>query len=1026
MREPEFASSRTSLTLADLKPGDHACWLYQTDETHQAVLTPFLRLGLERGEKIIYGVDGHAADRVLAYLAQDGLEVGPFLSSGQLVFVTLPDVYDQHGGLDSEALIAPLQAEVERARAQGYSALRVTGEMTWVFHRLSDLDRLIEYEAKLNQLFAEGHCLSICQYDLRRFDPQVLLNVLRSHPLVISGTQVYENVYYIPPAALLGEERAENDLHHWLDTLAEQRRSQEALRESEGKYRALVEQSLQGLTIVQGAPLQPVFINTPGAEMLGYTVEELLSLSSKDLLSLIYPEDREQALALLRQRLAGEPVSPRRELRVVRKDGAVRWVETLASRIQYQGAPAVQASLIDITERQQAEQALRESEEMYKTLVRTLPDSVTVTDLEGDIIEVSRRALELHGVDKVKDLAAKNAFDLIAPQDRPRALENMQKTLEQGFLRNARYTLLRQDGTSFAGELNAALVRDDEGKPKSFIATVRDVTQQVQLEQQLEERRLYLESVLACAPDAIVTLDAQHRVLEWNRGAENLFGYVPEEAIGRDIDGLIAAPDPEIFEEATRFTRQALAQGTIQPQETVRYRRDGTPVNVIVAGAPILIRGELVGVVAVYTDITKRKRAEQELARRLAQTQALREVMVAAASTLDFDQVLERACEMLETTMQVDFLSVVLPDKKGEGLKVHPSLIGYSPAVVDTVLPLKGSVCGQVFRTGEPLLIGDVRQVSYYYDAAEGVNSELAVPVRVGGRVIGVLNVESRRLNAFDEEDLAFYTAIAGQLGVALENARLYQEVSRQAKELARVVDQLQELDRLKNEFIQTVSHELRTPLALIMGYAELLQSGDLGGVQPEQQQPVSVIVRRSRTLATLVQDISLVLELESGPPNPLPVRLDQVLRAAIADLKGEFERAELRLQADVPADLAPVPGFPDYVRRVVDGLLSNALKFTPAGGSVAVRLGQQGEQVWLSVRDTGIGIPPDQHDEIFDRFYQVDGSVKRRYGGVGLGLALVKQIVELYGGSVGVESQPGQGSTFTVRLPVYRGGDVT
>jgi len=412
-------------------------------------------------------------------------------------------------------------------------------------------------------------------------------------------------------------------------------------------------------------------------------------------------------------------------------------------------------------------------------------------------------------------------------------------------------------------------------------------------------------------------------------------------------------------------------------------------------------------------------RLYEETLRRLAEARVLKEVMLAAASTLDFDQVLQRTLETLQSAMQVEFLSFALPDADGTALRIHPSCIGYPPEAGSIRLPLDASICGRVFQTGEPIAAGNVRAVPYYCCANPAVRSELAVPVRFGGQVIAVLDVESVQLNAFDEDDMAFYAAIAGQLGVALENAWLYQQVSRQADDLAAAVARLEELDRLKNELIQNISHELRTPLALVRGYAAMLAAGEFGTLQPAQQRPLDIVTRRARMLSDLVEDITLVLEVEAHPPEPEPVAFDELARLAVDDFRIAADKAELTLTVDIPADLPSVGSSPLHLRRVLDNLLMNAIKFTPAGGEVAVRMWQQDGYVLLRVSDTGIGIPADKLTRIFDRFYQVDGSLKRRYGGVGLGLALVREIVEAYGGSVTVESELGCGTVFIVSLPV-------
>ena len=262
---------------------------------------------------------------------------------------------------------------------------------------------------------------------------------------------------------------------------------------------------------------------------------------------------------------------------------------------------------------------------------------------------------------------------------------------------------------------------------------------------------------------------------------------------------------------------------------------------------------------------------------------------------------------------------------------------------------------------------------------------------------------------------------LADQAAVAIHNAYLHQQVLRHAEDLAASLTRSQELDRLKNQFIQNVSHELRSPLALIRGHAELLESGELGKVKSGQLQSISVMARRSRMLGELVQDITLILEAESNPPRLIPVPLGEIAETAVGDFQIQAQEAELTLQSDIPPDLPPVKGSTTYLRRVLDNLLGNALKFTPPGGLIAVSARQAGKTVVLQVSDTGIGIPEDQRERVFDRFYQVDGSTSRRYGGVGLGLALVKELVETCGGEVTVESKVDQGSTFTLTLPIAR-----
>jgi PAS domain S-box-containing protein len=503
--------------------------------------------------------------------------------------------------------------------------------------------------------------------------------------------------------------------------------------------------------------------------------------------------------------------------------------------------------------------------------------------------------------------------------------------------------------------------------------------------------------------DGVVVLDAQDCVVDLNPAAQRLVDRT--KAIGQPAEHLW--PD-----------WHARVDHAPNPEMTLEVEGERRIYGVSISPVSDW-RGRLVSRVLVLHDITEHKRAEHEIARHLARTLVLREVMLAAASTLEFDQVLERTMEVLRAEMGMEFLGFVLPAEDGRGLKLYPTRVDFGLRMGDPRIPLNGSICGHVFRTGEPVVIGDVSQVSYYFEGHPEVCSELAVPVRVGGEIIGVLNLESRQIDAFGKEDLTFYAVIAGQLGMALENARLYTEVCRYAGELANVVTDLRALDRMKSEFIQGVSHELRSPLALIRGYAELLNSGELGDLSPEQQGPIEIITRRARMLGDMVEDITMLLTAEARVLTREPLAIDDLARASVKDFHLTAEKAGLTLKAEIASDALLVDGAPVYLRRLLDNLVGNAIKFTPAGGTITVRVCQEGEWVVLQVADTGIGIPPDEQERIFDRFYQIDGSARRRYRGFGLGLTLVKEIVEAHDGTVGVESEEGEGSVFTVKLPV-------
>ena len=246
-------------TLTGLQPGDHLCCIYETDEEHRALLTPFLRHGLERREKVIYIVDVRTAEIVLGYLRQDGMGVEPYLGSGQLSIIGVKDAYMKEGVFDSDRMITLLRNETELALSEGYDALRVTGEMTWALRGLPGSERLMEYEAKLNGFLPGSKCLAICQYDKRRFDSPILLDVLTTHPIAIIGTEVFHNFYYSPPENYLGPDPSTAKFNRWLKNLADRKQAEEAL---ERRNQELSSLHSIATTIGQSLELKKVLENT--------------------------------------------------------------------------------------------------------------------------------------------------------------------------------------------------------------------------------------------------------------------------------------------------------------------------------------------------------------------------------------------------------------------------------------------------------------------------------------------------------------------------------------------------------------------------------------------------------------------------------------------------------------------------------------------------------------------------------------------------------------------------------------------
>jgi PAS domain S-box-containing protein len=314
----------TLRNITDLRPGDHLCCLYETEEEHRALLTPYLRQGLELGEKVLYLVDASTAETVLDYLRDDGVEVKPYLDNGQLSIRTANEAYMRDGDFNPDGMIDLLRGETERALAEGYSALRVTGEMTWALRGLPGSERLIEYEAKLNTFFPGSKCLALCQYDRRRFQPDVILDVLVTHPIAVVGTVIYDNCHYIPVAELLGPDRPAATLRRWLQNMEAHKWVEDALRASEERFRTLTESTSDWVWEVDVDGVY-TYASPKVKDLLGYEPEAVIGKTPFDLMP---PEEAKRIAEEFRAIVDSQRPFARLENTNLHKDGRLVVLDT--------------------------------------------------------------------------------------------------------------------------------------------------------------------------------------------------------------------------------------------------------------------------------------------------------------------------------------------------------------------------------------------------------------------------------------------------------------------------------------------------------------------------------------------------------------------------------------------------------------------------------------------------------------------------------------------------------------------------
>jgi signal transduction histidine kinase len=381
-------------------------------------------------------------------------------------------------------------------------------------------------------------------------------------------------------------------------------------------------------------------------------------------------------------------------------------------------------------------------------------------------------------------------------------------------------------------------------------------------------------------------------------------------------------------------------------------------------------------------------------------------VLAGVADKGSLDEVLRSMTKAVARTMDYEAMAVLLLDQPG--LLHCRSWFGDWPGRGSPIFVVgPGSIVGRVAQQGRPILLGDPAGHPDYFPAAPGPRSEICVPLRIGERILGVVNVESSTPHRYGQDDLDRLQRLADQLAVVIERARL---ADREAATVAR----LHELDRLKDDFVAMTSHELRTPLTVIRGFARTLLRADLELDAGERRRYTEVIDRQTARLSRLVEDLLAASRMEAG-------RLDVVMgehepAKLLAEYAEEWSTQPSRVELDLADDLPVVVTDPDRLAQVVRNLVDNGLRYGE-GSPVRVVARRDGSDLVVEVSDQGPGIPRSELAHVFERFRQVGASPDHR-AGMGLGLWITRKLATAIGSSIRVTSVPGQGTTFSVRVP--------
>jgi signal transduction histidine kinase/HAMP domain-containing protein len=410
------------------------------------------------------------------------------------------------------------------------------------------------------------------------------------------------------------------------------------------------------------------------------------------------------------------------------------------------------------------------------------------------------------------------------------------------------------------------------------------------------------------------------------------------------------------------------------------------------------------------------QRANYQIQRRAIQMQASVEVGQAVTSILDPDELLDQVVQVVKSRFVYSHVAVYTAENGSGRLRLRAS-VGEMAPVRDGWVPAdKVGPVGRAFREGVAVAQSHPISVPVGPPTSQYTSSEVALPLRLGDRTVGVLDVQSTDSEGLDEDDVSVLKNVASQITIALENARAY-AVEREA------VEQLRELDISKRRFLANMSHELRTPLTNIIGFSRLMLKGISGTLTEQQQNDLQLVYQDSQHLLGLINDLLDISHIEAGLMELQfqETDLTNLIHSVMATVSALVRDKDVELHEEITPDLPVVQADVSRVRQVLLRLLTNAAKFTEAG-AITVRAWPTDGEVRVSVSDTGIGIPPEDQERIFERFEQGTMEDGRRPEGAGLGLALSKEFVEMHGGQIWVESEVSRGSTFTFSLPLNRG----
>ncbi len=816
----------------------------------------------------------------------------------------------------------------------------------------------------------------------------------------------------------------------YFQDIGRRKRAEAAVRAKDEFIRATFHQASVGIAV---ASLEGRFeeVNDRFCNLLGYTAEELQRLT---FIELTHPEDVATTRANVARLLAGECGEFRQEKRYLRRDGALVWSMTSVTLLKDdQGRPKRFIGVVeDITARKESE---RERERLSHVLDQSL-NEIYVFDAETLRFQyVNRGALRNLGYD-ARTLSGMTPLDL-KPEFSAAEFHALIQPLHAGVNDKLVFETvhLRADGSRYPVEVHLQKV-DDAGRAV-FVAVVIDISIRKQAEEALRASEAQLRGLADSIPQLAWMAEPDGHIFWYNRRWYEYTGTHFEDMQGW---GWQAVHDPEILPRVLERWQHSIRHAEPFDMEFPLRGADGRFRWFLTRVEPLRDSGgRVLRWFGTNTDVDEVRRIHETLQEETRVLELLNQTGKVLSSNLDLQtlvqSVTDAATQLSGAQFGAFFYNII--NDEGESFLLYTLSGAPREAFEKFGLPRNTPVFNPTFRGEGVVRSGDITKDPRYgamgphHGMPPGhlpVCSYLAVPVIArGGEVLGGLFFGHPEPDVFSERQERLVVGLAAQAAIAIDNARLYEASVKAAEERKQLLEseraaraEAERSSEMKDLFLANLSHELRTPLSAILGWTQVLRLR--ATEDADLQQGLETIERNARVQTQLIEDLLDMSRITSGK-----VRLDiqpvdpmTFIEAAIETVRPAADAKNIRLQKLLDPTAGPVSGDPGRLQQVIWNLLSNAIKFTPKGGKVQVLLERVNSHIEVSVADTGIGIRPEYLDHIFERFRQMDASTTRKYGGLGLGLSIVKHLVELHGGSVFATSPgEGQGTTFSVHLPV-------